>query len=223
MEDRVDLKELYKIIKKRFWMIVSIGIILGIVSGVVSQFLITPTYQSNTTLIINKENNDSQIQLSNSDDLNYVQKLAYTYKEIITSRTVLQKTIKKLDLDISYKRLASCINVTNVTNTQIINVSVEYKDPEIARDICNTIPSIFDKEVKRIMKASGVEVIDKAITSSLPSKPNKKKNVILSSIFGLLLGTCIAIIQSLLDTKIKTSSDIKENLNIPVLGVIPKQ
>ena len=219
MQDTIDLKELLKIIKNRIWMIICIGLIFGITSGVVSQFLITPEYKSTTTLIINKENEDSKTQLSNSDDLNYVQKLAYTYSEIITSRTVLTKTIDKLNLDMSYKKLASCIEVTNISNTQIIKIDVEYRNPKIARDICNTIPTIFDKEVQRIMKVSGVEVIDKAVASSKPVKPNKKTNVILASIFGI----CIAIIEVLLNTKIKTTSDIKENLGMNVLGVIPKQ
>lgn len=223
MEDTIDLRELLKIIKNKIWMIICIGIIFGIISGVVSQFFITPEYKSSTTLIINKQNEDSTTQLNNSDDLNYVQKLAYTYSEIITSRTVLTKTIDQLNLDISYKKLASCIEVTNISNTQIIKIDVEYKNPKIARDICNTIPSIFDKEVQRIMKVSGVEVIDKAIATSSPVKPNKKRNVILASIFGIFLGICIAIIQVLLNTKIKTASDIKENLGINVLGVIPKQ
>lgn len=223
MEDTIDLKELLKIIKNKIWMIVCIGIIFGILSGIVSQFFITPEYKSSTTLIVNKQNGDSTTQLNNSDDLNYVQKIAYTYSEIITSRTVLTKTINELNLDMSYKNLASCVEVTNISNTQIIKIDVEYKNPKIARDICNTIPSIFDKEVQRIMKASGVEVIDKAVANNNPVKPNKKTNVILAGIFGIFIGICIAIIQALLNTKIKTTSDIKEKLDMNVLGVIPKQ
>lgn len=223
MEETIDLRELFKIIKRKIWMIILIGLIFGIASGVVSVFFITPMYQSSTTLIVNKENSNSETQLSNSDDINYVQKLAYTYSEIITSRAVLGKTISQLGLDISYKKLASCVTVTNITNTQIIKVDVLYKDPKTAREICDTIPAVFDKEIQRIMKVSGVEVIDKAIVSSSPVKPNKIKNVILASAFGVLLGICIAIVQSLMDTKIKTSSDIKEHLDIPVLGIIPKQ
>ena len=223
MKDTIDFKELLTIIKNRICMIICIGMIFGITSGLVSQFLLIPEYKSSTTLIINKENKDSKTQLSNSDDLNYVQKLAYTYSEIITSRTVLTKTIDKLNLDMSYKKLESCIEVTNISNTQIIKIDVEYKNPKIARDICNTIPTIFDKEVQRIMKVSGVEVIDKAIASSRPVKPNKKTNVALASIFGVFVGIFIAIIEFLLNTKIKTTSDIKENLGMNVLGVIPKQ
>lgn len=223
MEETIDLRELFKIIKRKICMIIVIGLIFGIISGVVSAFFITPMYQSTTTLIVNKENSNSETQLANSDDINYVQKLAYTYSEIITSRTVLGKTINQLGLDISYKKLASCVNITNITNTQIIKVDVQYDDPNVAREICDTIPVVFDKEIQRIMKVSGVEVIDKAIVSSSPVKPNKVKNVILASVFGIFLGICIAIIQSMMDTKIKTSSDIKKHLDIPVLGIIPKQ
>ena len=151
MEETIDLRELFKIIKRKIWMIILIGLIFGIVSGVVSVFFITPMYQSSTTLIVNKENSNSETQLSNSDDINYVQKLAYTYSEIITSRSVIGKTISQLGLDISYKKLASCVTVTNITNTQIIKVDVLYKDPKTAREICDTIPAVFVQEIQRIM------------------------------------------------------------------------
>ena len=66
MEETIDLRELFKIIKRKIWMIVLIGLIFGIVSGAVSVFFITPMYQSSTTLIVNKENSNSETQLSNS-------------------------------------------------------------------------------------------------------------------------------------------------------------
>lgn len=223
MQEAIDLKELFLIIKRKFKMIILIGLIFGVVSAIISTFFITPEYRATTTIIINKENSRSETQLYTSDDLNYVQKLALTYSKIITSRAVINKTAQQLNLDISYKKMAQAIDVTNITNTQIIQIAVEYENPEIARDICNTIPKVFDTEVQRIMKVSGVEVIDSAITPKVPSKPNKVKNVLLSVVFGILVGIAVAIIQCILDTKVKTPSDVKEKLGMPVLGIIPKQ
>ena len=223
MEEIIDVRELLKAIKNKLWMIILLGAIFGVISGIVSTYLITPQYEATTTLIVNKKNSDEETQLANSDDINYVQRLAYTYSEIITSRAVLGKVIDKLNLDVSYESLKSSVDLTNVQNTQIIEVSVEYPDPQIAKDICNTIPTAFDAEVQRIMKVSGVEVIDPAIRNNKPIKPRKKQNVILAAMIGALIGIFIAVIQELADTKIKTASDIKQKLEIPVLGVIPKQ
>ncbi len=223
MDEIIDLRELFRIIKRKAKFIILVGIIFALITAVVNVFFITPEYQASTTIIINKENSESENQMYTSDDINYVQKLAFTYSEIITSRAVLGKTINELNLDMSYKKLASSINVTNVTNTQIIKISVQHENPNTTKEICNKIPNIFDQEVKRIMKVSGVEVIDRAVLPSSPVKPQKIKNTIFAGIFGIFIGICIAIIQFLMDTKVKTPSDIKEKLDMPLLGVIPKQ
>ena len=97
MEEIIDVRELLKAIKNKLWMIILLGAIFGVISGIVSTYLITPQYEATTTLIVNKKNSDEETQLANSDDINYVQRLAYTYSEIITSRAVLGKVIDKLN------------------------------------------------------------------------------------------------------------------------------
>ena len=128
-----------------------------------SFFVLEPIYQANTSLIVNKEVENETTQMTTTDDLNYVQKLAITYGEIIKSRTVITSTIEKLKLDMTYEELVGVVSVSNVSDTQIIKISVQNKNPMIATKICNTIPQMFTKEVKRIVKARGVEVIDKTI------------------------------------------------------------
>ena len=139
------------------WLIALSAIICGGISGLVSFFVLEPVYQANTSLIVNKEVKDETTQMTTTDDLNYVQKLAITYGEIIKSRTVITSTIEKLKLDMTYEELVGAVSVSNVSDTQIIKISVQNNNPKIATRICNTIPQMFTKEVKRIVKASGVE------------------------------------------------------------------
>ncbi|MEG1411833.1 MAG: Wzz/FepE/Etk N-terminal domain-containing protein [Terrisporobacter sp.] len=222
MEETIDLREYFYILKKKFWIIALTAVIFGLVSGLVSFFVLKPVYQTNTTLIVNKEVNDEKSQMATTDDLNYVQKLAVTYGEIIKSRTVITSTITKLGLDLSYEDIANSISVTNVADTQIIKVSVENTNPHLATKICNTIPKIFDAEVQRVMKASGTEVIDKAEVPVNPIKPNKKMNVLIAMVLGAMISIFIIFLLEALNTKIKSPKDIEEKLGIPVFGVIPK-
>ena len=174
MEETIDLREYFFILKKKIWLIIASALICGLISGLISFFVLKPVYQANTSLIVNKEVENQVTQMTTTDDLNYVQKLAVTYGEIIKSRTVITSTIEKLKLDMTYEELSEAISVTNVDSTQIIKISVQHNSPLIATKICNTIPEIFSKEVQRVVKASGVEVIDKAIVPENPIKPNKK-------------------------------------------------
>ena len=222
MEETIDLREYFYILKKKFWIVALTAIIFGLISGLVSFFVLKPVYQSSTTLIVNKEVENEVTQMTTTDDLNYAQKLAVTYGEIIKSRTVITSTIKELGLNLSYEDIAETISVTNVENTQIIKISVENNNPNLATAICNTIPKIFDKEVKRVMKASGTEVIDKATVPTDPIKPNKKMNVLIAMVLGAMVSIFIIFLLEALNTKIKTPKDIEEKLGIPVFGVVPK-
>ena len=222
MEETIDLREYFFILKKKLWIIVTSALVCGLISGLVSFFALTPIYQANTSLIVNKEVGNKVTEMTTTDDLNYVQKLAITYGEIIKSRAVITPTIEKLDLNMTYEALASAVSVTNVSDTQIIKISVQHENPKVAMKICNTIPSIFSEEVQRIVKASGVEVIDKAILPTNPIKPNKKMNVLIAMVLGVMVSVFIIFLIEALNTKIKEPKDIEEKLGIPVFGVVPK-
>ena len=222
MEETIDLREYFFILKKKMWIIVTSMIICGLISGIVSFFVLTPVYEANTSLIVNKEVENELAEMTTSDDLRFVQQLALTYGEIIKSRTVITSTIDKLGLDMTYEALAGAVSVTNVSDTQIIKISVQHNNPLIATKICNTIPEIFSKEVQRIVKASGVEVVDKAIVPENPIKPNKKMNVLIAMVLGAMVSIFIIFLIEALNTKIKEPKDIEEKLGIPVFGVVPK-
>lgn len=222
MEETIDLREYFFILKKKMWIIGLSAIVCGIISGLISFFVLTPVYEANTSLIVNKEVENEMTQMSTSDDLNFVQKLAVTYGEIIKSRTVITSTIDKLNLDMTYKELLEAISVTNVTNTQIIKISVKNTSPIVAAKICNTIPEIFSTEAQRVVKASGVEVIDKATIPENPVKPNKTMNIAIAMVLGVMVSVFLIFLKEALNTKVKEPKDIEEKLGIPVFGVVPK-
>lgn len=222
MEETIDLREYFFILRKKMWLIALSTIVCGVISGLVSFFVLKPVYEANTTLIVNKEVENEMTQMTTTDDLNYVQKLALTYGEIIKSRTVITSTINKLNLDMTYEELSQSVSVTNVDSTQIIKISVKNENPRIAAKICNTIPEIFSIEAQRIVKASGTEVIDKAMVPVYPIKPNKTMNVLIAMVLGVMASIFIIFLMEALNTKIKEPKDIEEKLGIPVFGVVPK-
>lgn len=222
MEETIDLREYFFILKKKIWVILLSAVICGVISGLVSFYVLKPTYEANTTLIVNKEMEDETAQVSTSDDLNFVQKMAVTYGEIIKSKSVIASTINKLNLDMTYEDLSKAVSVTNVENTQIIKISVQNENPRVAATICNAIPEIFSTEAQRIVKASGTEVVDRAIVPEKPIKPNKKINILIAMVLGMMVSVFVIFLRQGLNTKIKEPKDIESKLGLPVFGIIPK-
>ena len=223
MEETIDLREYFYIIKKRAWIIALITVLAMITSGIISFFVLSPIYEANTTLIVNTEQSKETNNMITGDQLAVTQKLTLTYGEIIKSRAVLDSVIKKLDLNIEYNELEKAINVSPVKDTQIMSVTVQDTNPKRARDIANAIPNVFTKEVKRITKANSVEVIDKAIVPENPIKPNKVMNILIAAVLGIMIGLFIVFVLEYMDNKIKTPQDIEKYINLPILGVVPNE
>ena len=222
MEETIDLREYFAIIKKRFWIIAIITVVAMVVSGVISFFVLSPVYEAKSTLIVNTEKNE-ETQMITGDQFSVSQKLAVTYGEIIKSRTVLEDVISNLKLDSEYEDLVEKITVSPVQDTQIISISVQDTNPKKARDIANEIPKVFEKEVKRITKANDIQVIDKAILPENPIKPNKMMNVAIAAVLGMMIGLFVVFVLEYLDNKIKTPQDVEKHLDLPILGVIPNE
>ena len=171
MEETIELRELLDIVLKRKWMITIITILTLLIGGIYSVFVVTPIYRSDTTLMVNSSKGINAGDLAASFDLgsiNLSQKIVVTYGEIVKSRIVLEQVIDRLDLDMTYNQLLSNTTSQPVGSTEILRISVQNEDPEVASLIANTISDVFVKEVMRILKVNNVETIDRAIPMQNP-------------------------------------------------------
>lgn len=221
MEETIDLRELLSTIKKRFWIVILTTVIAVGISVVVTNRNKVQFYQAKTTMIVNIETYENQSVLT-SDQISAGQKLAVLYGEIIKSRSVLQPVIEKLNLEMTPQQLAGMISVSQVNETHIMNLAVTDTDPDRARDIANTIPGVFTEEVKRTLKANGVEVLDPSL-GGYPIVSNSSNKVAIAGVLGVMIGLFIIFLIEFLDNKVKTPQDMEKYFNIPVLGVIPNE
>ena len=79
-------------------------------------------------------------------------------------------------------------------------------------------------EEARIAKAStisNIKVVDPAITPDIPVKPQKRKNLLLGLLVGLMFGVGAAFFMDYLDDTIKDEEEAKRALGWPLLAMIP--
>ena len=86
MEETIDLREYFTIIKKRFWIVILTTVIAVGISVVITNCIKVQFYQAQTTMIVNVEKNENQAMLT-SDQISAGQKLAVLYGEIIKIST----------------------------------------------------------------------------------------------------------------------------------------
>jgi non-specific protein-tyrosine kinase len=103
----------------------------------------TPIYRASTRLLV------SQSLASNSSmqyaDILAAERLSSTYAEMLTSRRVMRAAIAKTGMKgiVRLDELADTISVQPVRDTQLIDLFVEYPNPDIATDLANALPEVF--------------------------------------------------------------------------------
>ncbi|KEI70747.1 GumC family protein [Endozoicomonas elysicola] len=93
-----------------------------------------------------------------------------------------------------------------------------------------TNKDLYDAFFKRIQETSATSdlqtanarIVDQAFTPQVPVKPKKKLIVGIAALLGLMVSCGIAFLLEMLNNTIRTTRDVEEKLNLPVLGVLPK-
>ena len=218
-EYEIDLREIFGMLKKRWLMIVSMTTVAVIAAVVVSFFILSPVYESSSTLLVSYKQNQESIMTYN--DLTMSQKLVNTYSEIIKSRSISEAVIKQLNLDLTAEELSKKITVSKVNDTEIIRIKVSDTNPETATLLTNTIADVFKKEIKNIMEIDNVSTIDTAQVPECPVKPNKIMNMAIAGVFGMMVSVGLAFILEFLDRTLKIPTDVERQLGLPLIGAIP--
>lgn len=225
MEEEIDLRQYWDVLRKRWMIVVALPIIAALTSGVISYFMLKPVYQASTTLIVGKKASEAGLAAAQMLDNNVLlanQQLAKTYATIAQSRTVEQNVLKDLNLPLTVQGLDSMISINPVKTTEILEIMVTNTNPELAATIANTMATEFSKAVIEIKKVDSVSIVDTAVTPDRPVKPNKRLNVLIAFVVGLMASVGMVFLLEYLDNTVKTSEDVEKLLGIPVLGVIPK-
>lgn len=220
--DTLDLRELFFILLKHLKLILIFAVLALATSAVVTFFVLTPQYETFTTLMLGKPADELTVAQINNQDILTNQKLIGTYAEIATSNVVTNKVVGLLGNGLTASELKSKVKVTLLNNTAVIKVAVRDTDPERAALIANETAQTFMLEVANIMKIDNVQIIDFAEVPQSQVSPRASLNLAISLILGLMLGVFAAFLIEFLDRSIKTPEEVQLLLGLPVLGMIPE-
>ena len=219
--DTIDLRQLFEIVRRNLLLIVAVTVLFAAGGYLGTTFLITPQYEASAMLIVNsREGQQLQGSVTN-DSLNSAKQLVETYSVILKSDTVLDQTIEDLDLPLTYDQLAAKVSITAVNDTQVMKITVQDADVNLAKDIVSNIVEQAPDVIINTVKAGSVEVVSDASANPNPVSPSKSRNTALAGILGCVLVIGILFMKSLFNNRIMTESDISQKLALPILGVTP--
>ncbi len=108
-------------------------------------------------------------------------------------------------------------------NEKFIQYGILKREIENHQNLYNALISRTNEQnVTEQAQDINVWIVEKAQLPKLPSKPNKKRNILLGLIMALFGGVGLALFLEYLDNTIKTPDDIEERYELPVLSTITK-
>lgn len=186
MEEQViSISEIFEALKKRWILIVSITLVATLISGILSFFVIKPTYEASTKVFVGKE--ESSLEGYNTNDIQMYQKLLQTYAETIKTNEVIQAAINNTNADLSVKDVKDSLTVTSIADTQILQIKYKNNDPEVAKSILENITNEFVILAKELVPNGNVRVIEAVQLPEDPVAPNKKMNIAIAFLLGLMV------------------------------------
>lgn len=182
--------------------------------------MIKPKYEVTTKLFIGKE--QSKTQDFNSNDITMYQKLLSTYAEVVTTNDLVEKAIEKGKIDETVKDVKEGLKVTPRADTQILEISYTGTNKEEAVDIVENITDQFIKESKKLIPNGNIKIIQKAKMPEKPVSPNKKLNILIAFVLGLMVSVGLSLLLEFMDNTYKSKEELEKVVDLPVLGVIPE-
>lgn len=217
-EVEIDIGHILSILWEKILVIIATGIIVGLAGFLVSKFLITPKYESETKLYVLNRANDSATTLS---DVQLSTQLTKDYQILVTSAPVMNQVIKELGLNMKASELASTISVDTPSDTRVLQITVTSDNPKRAKDIADKVAQVSSKKICDIMKIEQVNVIEEGSMSEEPAVDTVQKWTLIGLALGIVLSCAVIIIRSMLDDTVKTTEDVKKYFDLSTLAVIP--
>ncbi|MFL2030049.1 YveK family protein [Loigolactobacillus zhaoyuanensis] len=198
----------FKIILKRWYVILIVTIICSIVGFTLGKLSYQPEFRASTEVLTYHPGKSSlkKVTIANIKGkkvTRYVEQrktdleMMPTYKTLVTSDLVLDNLIKKISVDDikSVSDLRNHLDATINENTLVMSIEADASNAEDAVKIANSTANAYKAGANDILNVGRVEILRKATISEVSQNASNSKKYGLLGIFaGLYIGCMIAIL-----------------------------
>lgn len=221
----LSIRDVLRVLRTR-WMIIVATTAVAVGGALAITMLTTPIYQASTRLFVSTTAGGSVDAIYQGNLFSQQRVISYT--QLLMGETLAQRTIAKLNLDMSPKELAQHVKASSKIDTVLIDVSVRDESPARARDIADALSEEFVAMARELETPQNgttpdarVVVEQHAAFPETPVSPKPTRNLAMGLAFGLLLGIGFAFLRDLLDNTVKDQDALEGLTNVGLVGSIP--
>lgn len=223
----MELRDYVRILHKNWIMLLAL-LALGFAGGAGYAALQTPQYVASTQLYV-KVRTEGAATGDLVQGTTFARQMVISYVDVVRTALVLEPVIDKLGLDTTVGALASRVSAATPLNTVLINISVTDDNAEQAAIIANAVADSFSTVVQGTLEQPvgegatspiAITITEPASAPGSASSPNVRMLIVLGGLLGLAIGIGIAMLRTVLDTRIHTQHDLDGITDRPMLGGI---
>lgn len=213
-EMEIDLVDLGMMLLERVHYIVLFLLLGALLMNAYAYFFIKPTYVSTARMYVVSASDDSMVDLT---DLNIGTSLTADYEQLIMSYPVLDQVAERMGGSIG----SANISISNPSGTRILNVTVSSDDPELSRDVANTVVAVAIEYLPKTMGTEEPNIAQEARAATGKSGPNLSRYTMMGALLGALLFCGYLIVRYMMDDTVRTAEDIEKYFGVVPLTSIP--
>ncbi|MDO5633352.1 MAG: polysaccharide biosynthesis tyrosine autokinase [Micrococcus sp.] len=144
---------------------------------------------------------------------------ASAYLALIDSPRVTERVARETG-----QQVAGTLSARLVDGSNLIRVTARSEDPQVAAALANSALQATADVALEVDPNATIDVVplDDARVPTTPVSPNVRNLVLMGLAAGLGLGVAIALLRRLLDTRVRTTTDVQNIVKAGVMGVLPE-
>jgi capsular exopolysaccharide synthesis family protein len=220
----VELREYFRVLRL-WWRLIAFSALLFVALASVLTWRSTPEYSSTARLFVSTAGSTDTAQANQGGQFS-LQRVK-SYADLLTGQEISRRVIDELNLDETPKQLSNQISASSKLDTVILTIQVADPDPARARRLAEAVSKVFVSYVAELETPPGKDqatikatIVDPASEPGGPISPNPKRNIALGLILGVLVGTGLAVLRDTFDTSVKSTRQLEDLVDAPILGSI---
>ena len=211
------LFELLALLRKHLTIVVALPLATAAIVALGSIFLPNEYTATTTMYVLSKTAEETQTAITQSD-LSAGQMLTNDVSTILRSARVKADVAEQFGME---NLNGYDLSITSSTTTRVITLAVTGTDPAQTAAVANALVEATSRIASEVMQIESVNVIDAAKVPTQPSGPRRALYTLVGFMAGLFAAVAIVVIRDMLDTRVRSGSDVEELVGVPVVGHFP--
>lgn len=203
----MSLQHYFQILRRRIWVIAGTAVI-AVVVAVLGRVLVPISLTSKAIL---------RVVPPAGVSYSATERIMNTFISIAESQPIVDEVKNQLGLP---RELELDISVSQIPNSEILEITVKDPDPVLAQSVAATYTQIIQDA--RPITDVRIILIEPASTPKPPSMMSKVFFFMLTGMVGLVGGIGLAFLLDNLDSRIYSQDTVESITGLPVVGEIPK-